>query len=379
MSKRISEMGSPFLRWRKDLLRRFSAPFERFGVVPRFWLGFVLLSLLTTLLIYNPLWHANTELPYKEGDVAHESIISPADIYFVDDADTDRLRQGTRNSVRPIFASEPRRSDEAVQNFRAAWERLQRKYGSPTNPRSNSNSKPDEQWTGPGGPELGKVFASRIFSTNELEAVIRVLRENASGDIYGDQDRPYLENEVAIVDRQKPTDSRQAQKPTLSMTPLSQARQKLGTDLHQIPSLSEKEVVAFEAALSPLIQPSVIFDSAATQSAQNSVAETIPPVTVSLKRAQKVAAEGDIITPQMLSQIAAIRNYSSSSRQFNKFFGLLVLIGALYWAAWKYIQHRGIAPRLALSPRKTFALFGFIVIAQTMIVSLAFRLADFTA
>ena len=378
MIKRNQAAVSSLSKWRKNAADKLTAPWRELSDGRRFWLGFVLLCLVTTLLIQNPLWRVSGEQTYKEGDIARESIISPADIYFVDDAETERVRQTARESVTPIFAFEPRRSDEAVQNFRSAWETLQRR-SKPANGQGNSNTKNEAAWNGAGGPGLGKIFTDRTFSSNELEAVSRVLKENASGDIYGDQDRQFLENEISIVDRQKPMDPRQAMKPLLTMTPLSEARENLRRGLGQIPSLSPKEVEAFYAALSPLIQPSIIYDGPATENARSAVAEGVPPVTVSLKRTQKIADEGDIVTPQMLSQIAAIQNYSSSTRKLNRFFGLLVMISALFWGAWKFIEHRGLAPRLSLSEYKTFALFGFIVISQTLIVSIFFRIAEFTA
>src|SRR5690606_1301357 len=63
----------------------------------------------------------------------------------------------------------------------------------------------------------------------------------------------------------------------------------------------------------------------------------------------------------------------------NRFAGLLLLISALFWGAWKFIQHRGVVPRLALSEEKTFALFGFIAAIQTIVMVVLFRIADFTA
>jgi putative nucleotidyltransferase with HDIG domain len=108
-------------------------------------------------------------------------------------------------------------------------------------------------------------------------------------------------------------------------------------------------------------------------------AEGVPAVTISLKRGQKIADQGDIITPEILSKIAAISNYSSSTRKYNRFLGLLALISALYWGAWKFVEHRGIVPRLALSQTRTFALLGFIVVSQTILMAVFFRLADFTA
>ena len=374
-------MTPPVTRWRKAVWGRVSRPFEALSEAQRFWLGFVTLCVLTTILIHNPIWRNSGEQAYKAGDVARETIISPADIFFVDEAGSQADREAARETVLPIFSFEPNRADEAVQNFRSAWEDLQRKSERAANNNStNTNGRSGGPvWGGAGGEEAGKVLASRRFSANELEAVTRILRENASGDIFGDQDRQFLEGGISIVDRKRPTDSRQAQNPIMSMTPLSETRKALNDGLTQIRSFSEKEASAFNASLAPLIQPSIIYDAAATENGRTLAAESVQPITIALKRSQTVIDQGQIIDAKILSQIAAIRNYSASTRQLNRFFGLLILISALFWAAWKFIEHRGIVARLALSEQKTFALFGFIVLIQTALMAVFFRLADFTA
>lgn len=354
-------------------------PFRSLSPDQRFWLGFAALCLFTTLLINNPLWRASGEQPYKEGDIARESIISPADIYFTDDDETERRRQVARETIKPMFSYESKRSEEAVQGFRSAWENLDRKTTGTGANRSNSNVRGDSQWTGAGGAELGKVFTARKFSTNELDAVTRLLRESTSGDIYGDQDKSFLESEISIIDRQRPNSSREVKKPDTTMVAVSEARNRLREGLLQIKSLSPKEIEAFYSALAPFVQPSVIFDSAATESSRAAAASNVQPMVVALKRSQKIADEGDIITPEILSKTAAIRSYSSSTRQVNRFFGLLILISGLFWAGWKFIEQRGIANRLAMSEHKTFALFGFIILVQTALLSIFFRLAEFTA
>lgn len=380
MSKRAQELTSPTTRWRRRVWASIIAPFGRLTEDQRFWLGFGLLCLITTLLINNPFWRNTGEYVYKEGDIAREGIISPADIYFVDEEETERIRETARETVAPIFAFEPRRAEEAVQSFRSAWENLQRRPDSQAAAnKGNASNKADPKWAGMGGAELGKVFDARGFSPNELEAVARILRENSSGDIYADQDRQFLANEISIVDRQRPTESRQAQNAAMTMTALSDARRQLQQQLSEIKSLSSREIEAFNAALSPLIQPSIIYDAAATENARRTVAQSVQPVTISLKRGERIVEEGQKITPQMVSQVAAIRNYSTSTRQWNRFIGLLFLVFGLLWAAWKFIEHRGIVPRLALSEQKTFALFGFIVAVQTALMAVMFRLADFTA
>ena len=378
MSNRIQEIQSPTQRLRRKVWNAVKGPLGGFSQRQQFWIGFAFLSIVTTLFIQNPIWQSAGENFYNEGDIAREAIIAPADIYFEDIAATERERETVRASIRPIFSLESRRGDEAVQNFRSAWEKLNRSQDSAAN-RTNSNSQKAPEWTGSGGAELGKVFSSRRFTSNELDSITRLLRENASGDIYSDQDSVHLQTEVEIIDRQRPGDTRQARNPISTMTSLSQAREKLAGAIDSIPSLTDAEVQAFVAATSPLVQPSVIYDASATDGSRKAIAEEVPAVTIQLKRGQKIADQGDIITPDILSKIGAISNYASSTRKYNRFFGLLALIAALYWGAWKFIEHRGIVPRLALSQQRTFALLGFIVVAQTVLMAVFFRLADFTA
>ncbi len=382
MSKRAKELAPPAMRWRRSAWRLISGPFRSMSENQRFWIGFALLCLVTTLLIDNPLWRSSSEFSYKEGEIAREAVISPADIYFVDLEETERIKQSARETVRPIFAFEPNRTDEALESFRSSWEKMGRQNDVASNAngnKANSNTRTEPVWTGVGGAELGKVFGTRKFSSNELDAVIRILREYTSGDIFADQDRQYLATEITIFDRRRPTEMRQAQNPAMTMTSLSEARKSLADRLAEIRSFSPREIEAFTAALTPLVQPSIIYDSAATENARRAEADAIQPVTISLKRSQKIIDEGDLITGQTLSQINAIRNYASSTRQANRFVGLLLLVIGLFWGSWKFIEHRGVVPRLALSEQKTFALFGFIVVVQTVLMSAMFLLADYTA
>ncbi len=392
MSQRLQDLETSFSKMRKKVVKRLSQPFANLSENQKFWIGFALLCLITTFLINNPFLRSKVE-QYKEGDIAHESVISPADISVTDKAETEKNIQATRESVRPIFRFESNRSEESVQNFRSAWENLQRKtenlnanfktnINSKTeNSRANVNSRfeAQAQWTGEGGAELGKVFAARKFSSNELEAITRVLRENAQGSIYDDKDKQYFQTEITLIDRQKPNQQSVVKMPESSMTTLSESRKKLNDGLKQIRSLSEEEIEAFNAALAPLIQPSIVYDSVQTDNARDVFSKGIEPLKISLKRGQTVLREGDTVTANALSQIAAIRSYTNATRQYNRFFGLLSLISALFWVAWKYIQNRGVVSRLILSEQKTFALFGFIVLVQTALMAVFFRLADFTA
>ncbi len=205
------------------------------------------------------------------------------------------------------------------------------------------------------------------------------LRESATGYIYDDSEQQYFAAEVSVFDRLKPGVRSTVAMPESSWTSLSDARAKYRSRLSTVKSLTPKEVEAFYAAGEILIEPSVAFDSVTTEASRDAAAAAVPSRAISLKRGQKIVSEGDVVTTDALAKIAAVRSYTSTSKQANRFLGLLFIIGSLFWIAWRFVQHRGILPRLALSPRKTFGLMGFVVLVQTGVVSAMFRIAEFTA
>lgn len=368
MSKRTDQLKSPATRASDKLLAAIKLPFAKLSDDQFFWFGFALICLTTTLLVHNPFWDSRTTSTYQVGDIARESIISPADIYADDSASAERLRAAARESVRPIFRYESNRSETVTQSFVSAWELLQR-----------SDSKIESKWTGPGGDDLGKTLSSRKFSKNELDAVQGALKETSTGYIYDDADKQYFQNEVAVFDKAKPNQQSTVSMPETSWTSLSAARERLRTRLAAIKSLSPAEGEAFFTATAMAIEPSVSFDSVATETARQAAVQNVTPSGFAIKRGQKIVNQGDPVTAEMLPKIAAVENYGTTSRQWNRFFGILLFVVGLYWAAWKFVQNRGILPRLALSARRTFALVGFVVVVQTGIAALMFRLAEYTA
>lgn len=375
MKKDFSNNFSSVDRLRRTVLIQIRRPYEALSRDQRFWIGFVLLSLITTMLISNPAWRSSTS-EYQEGEIARESIIAPADISDVDTDATEKLKANAAEGIRNIFVYQKNRPDDAAQNFRTHWDKL---LNSSSKKDGEDKSKTAIEWPGPGGEELGRIFAARRFGNNELDQILSVLRNSSDATVYDDRDRNFLSSEITLIDRQQPTMQSVVSAPATSWTSLSQARAGIQPALEKIASLSETEVEAFASALSPLVNANVAFDSVATQKAKNDMIKSVEPVSISLKRGQTVVREGDTITTSALSQIAAIRNYSSSTRQWNRFFGLLAIITALFWVAWKFVQHRGYVTRLALTEEMTYALFGFIILIQTVLMALFFRIADFTA
>jgi hypothetical protein len=379
----MPNLASPAAKYRSELLRYLSRPFKNLSDAQKFWIGFAVLVLLTTLLIANPFSRAAGDT-YQEGDIVRQDLVSPADINITDESNTESLRQSARDAVLPIFTFESDRSEEAVNNFRSSWQSMlsavSRKTDSAANAKSaNVNAKGERLWALESGEDVTKVFLARKFSQSEIESATAALRESSGGWIYADHDQKNFQGDFTLVDRQRPNQQSVVQFMQGKMASLSAARAKLREKIANIPSLSVKEVDAFNAAASPFIQPSLAFDSAATTAAREDAAKAVAPITVSLKRSETVARQGELVTANTLAKLSAIQSYTNTSRQLNRFLGVLALITGLFWGAWKYIEHRGTMARFVLTPERTFALFGFVALVQTALMNICFQLADFTA
>lgn len=376
MSKRIRDLNSPVTRLARQAVAAVTAPLRRLSDGQQFWLGFALLALLTTFLIHNPFWQSVRGPEYQAGDIAKEQIVSPADIYVVNEEATELDREDARRKVKPIFRYSANRGESAVRAFVSTWDNIQSRPDQAKS-RSNTNATGDTLW--PGSGDAARVLAARRFTSNEIEVVKSAVREAASGYIYDDSERQYFADEVTIFDPSRPGARSTVAMPETNWTSLSEAREGLRLKLSGVRGFSAKEIEAFYSAGQILIEPSVTYDSVATEAGRETAAAAVQPRAISLKRGQKIVGVGEVITTDALAKIAAIHGFASTSRQANRFIGLLVMIGALYWVAWRFVLHRGVVPRLALSERRTFALLAFVVFIQTLIASALFRLAEFTA
>jgi putative nucleotidyltransferase with HDIG domain len=65
-----------------------------------------------------------------------------------------------------------------------------------------------------------------------------------------------------------------------------------------------------------------------------------------------------------------------SLRWINHLLGLFFIVGALYWAAWRFTEYRSRTSQLSLSKVKAFALIGSAVIVETVLMRVGYTFAD---
>ena len=331
----------------------------------RFLIGFSALVILTTLLLLTNRASTFSE-NYKLGDVLGRSIIVPADLTAVDQVETERLKNIARESTRTVFNFDSSRAESSVQSFRSAWEDLEK--------QAESGSK-SPVWTGSGGQAVAQAIIAHRFDDADLDRLTSLIREIATGYIYDDVDAERLQREIVLVDVRNPVAQLIVPAPRTRMVSLSAARQSLELRTINLRGWSLEQKSALNAALLPLIRPNVVLDQAATAAARETDASRIPQVVISLKRNQVVAREGDTVTQAILAQIAAIKNAGRVGKPWHNFFGLLLVVIAVYWAAWKFAEHRS-SSSLSLSKHKAFALVGSAIVVETALMKVGFTFGD---
>jgi cyclic-di-AMP phosphodiesterase PgpH len=339
---------TPFSQARDKLIAYAMRPLRMFQPRTRFLIACSVLVLATTLLLLNP-YSSTLNEDYKEGDVLTRTIVVPADITTVDLAETERRKAAAREATHAVFNLDSTRTETSVQSFVAGWEELKQ-----------------------------KVAPNQPLNQNEIDRLSSIIRSVGEGYIYDDADAERLQNDVVLVDVRNPAPI-VVPAPRTRMVPLATARRNLETRILNLNGWTAEQKSVLAAALSPLIRPNVVLDPAATTSARETAASQVKPVVISLKRGQFLAREGDTVTPELLTQIAAIKNTGNTGRPWQNFFGLLLVVAAVFWAAWKFAEHRSGGSILSLSKHKAFALVGSAILVQTALMKLGFIFGESVA
>jgi putative nucleotidyltransferase with HDIG domain len=286
----------------------------------------------------------------------------------VDQAETERRKNIARESTRPVFNFDSSRAETSVQSFRSDWDDLKA--------QSASGQNKSLVWDGEGGPAVARAIAAHNFNEADLERIASILRESSAGYIYDDADAERLQREIVLDDVHDSASPVVVLAPRTGMKALSTARRNLEQLIVNLTGWTAAEKTALNAALAPLIRPNVVLDPSITATARENEASRVEPVVISLKRNQVVAREGDTVTASTLAQIAAIRSSGNSGRPWHNFFGLLVVVIAVYWVAWKFAEHRSSGSLLILPKHRAFALVGSAILVQTALMKVGFTFGD---
>lgn len=363
---------TPLTRARDAVARYLVRPLNVLPPPARLFVGYALLVLVTTALLMSGYSSGFAE-DYTEGDVVRRNVVAPSDINTINIAETERRRAAARESTRPIFNFDSTRAASSAQSFRAAWEYLKQQV------ENKTATKKTPAWSGEGGAPVARAIIAHNFDAAQLDRLSTLLRRLGEEYIYDDADADRLKQEVILVDVRNPTARMIVPSPQTRMTPLSVARRNLELRILQLPGWTQEEKAALITALVPLIRPNVVLDEIATASAREVEANKIQQIPITLKRNQVIAREGDTVTPAVMAQFAALKSTGRSGRPWHYLLGLLVVVAAVYWTAWKFTEHRSTTAVLSLPKRRAFALVGSAIVVETAFMRVGFTVSDSVA
>jgi cyclic-di-AMP phosphodiesterase PgpH len=377
---RRPRFDTPLTRARDLVVGAVMRPLRRLRPTTRFLLCFLALAALSTLLLARTRSALTSAEVYQEGDVVRADVVAPADIGSTDERATAARREAARHDTPPVWAYDPTQSESSVQNFRALWAALRQQSdarASNTN-GPGSNSQHDLVWPGVADDRaaLARAVAAHNFDAGALEILSHMMRDTGGGYVYDERDAENLgASEVRLADVRGGGDASTVAE-RARFTALTAARQSLRGRVSELGGWRPSERDLLASAMLPLLRPTVTFDRDATARARAEAARSVAPVAVTLKRNQTVAREGDTVTPQMLGQFAAIRDYSHTERRPQLFIGLFLFVCALYWAAWRFTEYRSTITTLPLSAARGFTLVSLSVLAGIALTRVGFALAE---
>lgn len=359
---------TPFSRARDLALQYVLTPFKVFQPRSRFLIGFGFLVVVTVLLLLSN-YPSGFSQDYREGEVIRANVVARADVSSIDIVETERRRNAAREATRPIFNFDSTRGESTARSFRAAWEDLKKQAEAKTPGKTLG-------WSGDGGTGVARAIAAHNFNDEDLNRLTALIREIGDKYIYDDAEAERLNQEIVLVEVRNPSAQMIMPVPRTRMLSLSAARQQLELRILSLQGWSQEERSALVATVVPLLRPNVVLDQTATATAREAEARKIQPVTINLKRNQSIAREGDTVTPAMLAQLDALKATGHAGRPWHNLLGLLMIVFAVYWAVWKFTEHRSTASVLSLSKRRAFALVGSAIVVETVLMRVGFTLND---
>jgi putative nucleotidyltransferase with HDIG domain len=352
-------------------LQYFLRPFKVFKPRTRFLISFGFLVAVTALLLLSN-YSSGSSQDYREGEVIRGNVVARADVSGVDIVETERRRNAAREATRPVLNFDSTRGESSARSFRAAWEDLKNQAESKTPGKALT-------WSGDGGTGVARAIVSHNFNEEDLSRLAALIREVGDKYVYDDAEADRLNQEIVLVDVRNPSAQMIMPAPRTRMLSLRAARHELELRILNLPGWSQEQRSALVAAVLPLVRPNVVLDQTATATSREADANKIPPVVISLKRNQVIAREGDTVTPAMLAQLAAMKTTGHAGRPWHNLLGLLMIVFAVYWAVWKFTEHRSTAFVLSLSKTRAFALVGSAIVVETALMRVGFTLSNSVA
>jgi cyclic-di-AMP phosphodiesterase PgpH len=326
---------------------------------------------------------------YTAGQIADRDVRATQDVTYEDRAATDLRLAEAEAGVPILYQFESDLIDERVQSIAAAFSDardLIAESASAVDPQSSTKErellKKLESRVGrtfsnrknPGGKNVVLSVLMRQSFNPALESrILEILDTVLRDGIISNRGQFLKDQRSGIVVRDGPFPSDRPLTNPYAVRDLSHAKEYIRHSNLEFSGLSTQDRVALIQYLETTLFPTLVCDLKETESKRAQAANRVPRVNVQIRRGQTIVRSGEQVTPNIASQLDALKKMQRPRSLIGQFGGYFLLAAILVYSLWRYFvfyqaRHNKI--------RNQATLILVIIVCQLLTVRLATALAD---
>ncbi len=343
--------------------------------------GFGVAVLLSLLFV---VFHYNAVPDYRSGDVATRDVRALQDVTYQDTGATAEAREKARDQSQAVYDFDgllvDRIKRDLSQAFSTARNILAEKSVPPKGPlppevRTELLADLERNLGRSLAPSALPFFLQERFNPSLEGRIVRVLDAVLRGCIVDDQDWPQFlrDKPTGIVVRDNSTQGERPLATTYMARNRTAAREYLRqyqADFVDLPPRDRAQLMAF---MDTLLVPNLVYNQAETEKRRAAAAASVAPVEITIRQGKTVVRRGESVTPEIASQLAALRNERQLKSTLAQFLGFLFFVVAFLYGLWRYfILHENCLEKI----RQHMMLIMLVLLAVFGVVRILTGFAD---
>lgn len=364
-----------------------------FDVPSRTYFALAFLGFVLAVTLLSVGWTESSPLEYQVGQIVRSDIIAPESFTVADPSQTDVLRKEAADKVPGIFSYDTTISPHASERLADAFEQFRNKFRDAVSIEFGSAALPERSrkagsaryqrflqkfienerhnFPSGGGEAALQTLAELQFNTSIENRMLDLLSSTMSLMIYPDQDAgKALGGPLQVYNVQT---GRLIEADPRLMISFSAARAQIQNGLNDEDSLNDLQRRALTRLILDFLSANAQYDASRTGLARQAAARGVPEVKEIIQKGQIISRNGDVVTPEILRRIAALRDSLPARFRPWKFAGLLFANCILLLGLWKVSER---TKTYIMTGVKTFAVVSVTLVVNLTIIRLGMIVAE---
>jgi cyclic-di-AMP phosphodiesterase PgpH len=322
------------------------------------------------------IFHYPSVPEYQSGDVATEDVRALQDVTYQDKAATAEERERARARSQPVYDFDgiliDRIKRDLSQAFATARSILAEKAVLPKGmlspPEKSEILAELESSLGRSlSPNALPLLLQERFSASLEGRIIRVLDTVMRGCIIDDQAWPqFLQDQPkGIVVRDNTMQGERALAAAYTTRSRTAAREYMRQFQVEFSDLAPRDRAQLLAFMDTLLVPNLIYSQAETDRRREAAGSRVGPIEITIKQGKTIVRKGEVVTPALAAQLAALRFEQKPKSLLAQFLGFLIFVATFLYGLWRYFilyqnRHKKFRRKMVLIMIVLVAVFGVI-------------------